>query len=111
MNVEQLSKLAWTERRLVNLFACKPIKSVAGQGLWPRAETKITCKVYTKASIKPAKVERVKLSRWKRSTITTPEVRTFDRATVASVNDKYVAMLAQLSAKHSMAQMVGEKRI
>lgn len=111
MNIEQLSKLAWTERRLVNLFACKRIKPVGGQGLWPRAETRISCKVYTKASIKPAKVERVKLSRWKRSTITTPQLRVLDRATVASENDKYVAMLAALTARHNTAQLVGAKRI
>lgn len=110
MHFEQLTKLALTQRQIVNALACPKINHVPGSGLWPRAVTEITCKNYNR---KPLQVESEKVARShyaKRDKREHKTVRTFDASQLAAMNDEYVALINAMALRRDRALLIGEAR-
>lgn len=108
MHFEQLTKLALTQRQIVNALACPKINHVPGSGLWPRAVTEITCKNYNR---KPLQVEGEKVAR---SHYVKRDKR--DHNTVRSINitndlsNHYLNLMAGISKQRTTALLIGEAR-
>ena len=111
LHLEQIYHLAMVERKLINASLVTKVNPVVGKSLWPRTPTELTCKVYKRKPLQVVSAKHVKAVKPKRekwSPVTKSSVVTrLDDATIASLNDHYLAVLNSVSEATNRRALIG----